>query len=122
MFCRTKSSELGSQLARPPANRAPEKHPQGAWHMIHLAHLSQVDCQFGSHPKPFQNNDLQFGCCLVQAHLAHCAHTQAKKIVEKCANCSHQSAMQFGKMGMGECCEFVSFAQVWWDRSGCATR
>jgi hypothetical protein len=28
--------------------------------VIHLAHLSQVDCQYGSGPKPFQNNNLQF--------------------------------------------------------------
>src|SRR5262245_24226987 len=27
--------------------------------LVHLAHLSQVDCQFGSRPKPLQNNNLQ---------------------------------------------------------------
>src|SRR5215472_18408793 len=32
--------------------------PQGG--MRDLAHLIQVDCQFGSRPKPFQNNNLQF--------------------------------------------------------------
>src|SRR5262249_7204563 len=38
------------------------------WHLVHLAHLSQVDCQFGSRPKPFQNNDLQFDAGQFQAH------------------------------------------------------
>jgi hypothetical protein len=40
---------------------------QGTWppchltlHLVHLAHLSQVDCQFVSGAKPFQNNNLQF--------------------------------------------------------------
>ena len=42
----------------------------------HLAHLSQVDCQFGSRPKPFQNNNLQFDADLFSSHLAHFAHTQ----------------------------------------------
>src|SRR6516225_6277575 len=35
--------------------------------MIHLAHLSQVDCQFGSSPKPLQNNNLQFDACLFKS-------------------------------------------------------
>jgi hypothetical protein len=51
--------------------------------VIHLAHLSQLDCQYGSRPKPFQNNNLQFDAGLLPAHLAHFAHTQAKKIVGK---------------------------------------
>jgi hypothetical protein len=28
--------------------------------LFHLAHLSQVDCQFGGCPNPFQSNDLHF--------------------------------------------------------------
>ena len=27
-------------------------------HLVHLAHLSQVDCQFVIRPKPLQDNDL----------------------------------------------------------------
>ena len=50
---------------------------------VHLAHLSQVDCQYGSGPKPFQNNNLQFDAGLFSPHLAHFVHTQAKEIVEK---------------------------------------
>src|SRR5262249_7185159 len=41
-----------------------------------------------------------------------CAHTQVKKIVEKCANWAHQSAIHFGKMRMEGCSEFISSAQV----------
>ena len=51
--------------------------------MRDLAHLSQVDCQFGSRPKPFQNNNLQFDAGLFSPHLAHFVHTQAKENVEK---------------------------------------
>src|SRR5262249_54157464 len=51
--------------------------PQGG--MRDLAHLSQVDCQFGSRPKPFQDNNLQFDTLLVQAHLAHFAHAHRER-------------------------------------------
>jgi hypothetical protein len=51
--------------------------------LFHLAHLSQVDCQFGSRPKPFHNNDLQFDPSLLSAHLAHFAHTH--RVEEKSA-------------------------------------
>jgi len=61
--------------------------------VIHLAHLSQVDCQFVSRPKPFQNNNLQFDAGLFGSHLAHFVHTQAKEIVEKRANWAHQDAL-----------------------------
>ena len=47
--------------------------------MIHLAHLSQVDCQFGSHPKPFQNNDLQFDAGRFQVHLAYFEHVHTRR-------------------------------------------
>src|SRR5262249_16775325 len=61
---------------------------------VHLAHLSQVDCQFDSRPKPFQNNNLQCDACLLSAHLAHFAHTQArKKTTRKAPNCSPQSVL-----------------------------
>ena len=41
---------------------------------------------------------------LVQLPLGSlCARTQAKEIVEKCANWSHQSDMQFGKITEGRC-------------------
>ena len=36
----------------------------GTVRLVHLAHLSQVDCQFGIRHKPLQNNNLQFGACL----------------------------------------------------------
>jgi hypothetical protein len=39
---------------------------QGPVHCAHLAHLSQVDCQFGSRHKPLQNNNLQFQACFDQ--------------------------------------------------------
>src|SRR5262245_43170847 len=40
-------------------------------HLVHLAHLSQVDCQFGSRPKPFQNNNLQCHACLETPLVSH---------------------------------------------------
>src|SRR5215472_3958005 len=48
-------------------------------HLIHLAHLSQVDCQFGSRPKPFQNNKLQFNGGLFSSHLAHFVHAHRRR-------------------------------------------
>src|SRR5262249_13537375 len=39
--------------------------PQGG--MRDLAHLSQVDCQFGSRPKPLQNNNLQLDAGLFRS-------------------------------------------------------
>ena len=97
---------------------SPQEHPQCSPHMIHLAHLIQVDCQFGSRPKPLQNNNLQFDAGLFQAHLAHFAHTHGGRIiVGKCANCSPQSALQFVKMARGGCREFVCSARVWQPRS-----
>src|SRR5262249_5701375 len=42
--------------------------------MRDLANLIQVYCQFGSRPKPLQNNNLQFDVGLFQAH---CSENQA---------------------------------------------
>src|SRR5215471_14598869 len=51
--------------------------PQGG--MRDLAHLSQVDCQFGSRPKPLQNNNLQFDAGLSSSHLAHFVHAHRRR-------------------------------------------
>jgi hypothetical protein len=48
-------------------------------HSIHLAHLSRVDCQFVSRPKPFQNNNLQLDARLFSSHLAHFVHAHRGK-------------------------------------------
>jgi hypothetical protein len=70
--------------------------------MIHLAHLSQVDCQYGSGPKPFQNNNLQFDASLLEpSWLTLCTHTGEGKCGKKCANWSHQSVARFCKLALG---------------------
>ena len=48
-------------------------------HLVHLAHLSQVDCQFVSRHKPFQDNNLQFDASLFSPHLAHFVHTHRRR-------------------------------------------
>src|SRR5262249_51749247 len=47
--------------------------------VIHLAHLSKVDCQFVSRLKSFQNNNLQFDSCLFSSHLAHFVHAHRRR-------------------------------------------
>ena len=62
---------MGSWLLRWPAK------PFGR--MIHLAHLSQVGCQFVSRPKPFLNNNLQFNAGMFSSHLDHFVHAHRRK-------------------------------------------
>jgi hypothetical protein len=47
--------------------------------MIHLAHLSQVDCQNGIRPKLLENNNLQFDAGLFSSHLDHFVHTHRRR-------------------------------------------
>src|SRR5262249_45719854 len=47
--------------------------------MIHLGHLAQVDCQFGSRPKPLQNNNLQFDAGLFRPTWATFAHAHRRR-------------------------------------------
>src|SRR5262249_61362984 len=52
------------QCEDPIASRFTSRSLQRPIQLVHLAHLSQVDCQFGSRPKALQNNNLQFLSCL----------------------------------------------------------
>src|SRR5262249_25416688 len=63
--------------------------PQGG--MRDLAHLSQVDCQFGSCLKSFQNNNLQFDAGLFSSHLAHFVHAHRRARSESERICRMQS-------------------------------
>src|SRR5215510_6533135 len=57
--------------------------PQGG--MRDLAHLIQVDCQFGSRPKPFQNTNLQFDAGLFKpTWLTLRTHTGENNCGEMC--------------------------------------
>ena len=59
--------------------------------MNDLAHLSQVDCQFGSCLKSFQNNNLQFDAGLFSSHLAHFVHIHRRARSESERICRMQS-------------------------------